>query len=123
MKTKQYSFIIAFMSTIKKILTLTIVLVLLIGSVAVSSLNAESVALNLYWYQLSLPLGFMLLLFASLGLLFGLLLSWMLWTWPANRKRVYWEREYFKLKQAQDEQQKQVEQLTQANDKSVVKIP
>lgn len=111
------------MSTLKKILTLAVVLILLIGSVAVSSLNAGSVALNLYWYQLSLPLGFMLLLFASVGLLFGLLLSWMLWTWPANRKRVYWEREYFKLKQSCDEQEKEAQKSVDSKDQSLVKMP
>ena len=111
------------MSTIKKILTIIIVLVLLVGSVAVSSLNADSVALNLYWYQLSLPLGFMLLVFASLGLIFGMLLSWLLWTWPANRKKVYWEREYFKLKQAHDELQAQAEKTAVETQNAVVKIP
>ncbi len=115
------------MSTVKKIFTLVIVLILLIGSVAISSLNAGSVALNLYWYQFSLPLGFMLLLFASMGLLCGMLLSWLLWTWPANRRKTYWEREYFKLKQLQDEQ---VETIQEAGSieraletKSAVKIP
>ena len=51
------------MSSIKKVFTIVIVLLLLIGAVAVSSLNASGVELNLYWYQLALPLGFMLLLF------------------------------------------------------------
>ena len=115
------------MSTIKKIFTLAVVLILLIGSVAVSSLNADSVALNLYWYQFSLPLGFMLLLFSSVGLLFGLLLSWLLWTWPANKRKTYWQREYFKLKQSQDEQGKTVDQAAVIEnttaDQSVVKIP
>lgn len=111
------------MSTIKKILTIIIVLILLVGSVAVSSLNADSVVLNLYWYQLNLPLGFMLLLFASMGLLFGLLLSWMLWVWPAHRKRVYWEREYFRLKQIHDEQKTQTENKQSIESDSMVKIP
>lgn len=115
------------MSTIKKIFTLSVVMILLIGSVAVSSLNADTVALNLYWYQFSLPLGFMLLLFSSLGLLFGLLLSWLLWTWPANKRKTYWQREYFKLKQLQDEQAKADDQVAvienSAADQSVVKVP
>lgn len=111
------------MSTLKKIFTIIIVLVLLVGSVAVSSLNADSVELNLYWYQISLPLGFMLLLFASMGLLFGLLLSWMLWVWPAHRKRVYWEREYFKLKHDHDEQQTAVKKKQVDETSAVVKIP
>ncbi len=117
----------AIMSTIKKIFTLVIVLILLIGSVAVSSLNAESIELNLYWYQISLPLGFMLLLFASMGLLVGMLLSWLLWTWPANKRRTYWEREYFKLKRINDEQTASMSVSEKLDDStastSVVKIP
>jgi len=117
----------SFMRTIKKIFTLVIVLILLIGSVAVSSLNAGSIELNLYWYQISLPLGFMLLLFASMGLLFGMLLGWLLWTWPANKRKTYWEREYFKLKRLHDEQlaTKQDAHLIEnsAGTKPVVKIP
>ncbi len=115
------------MSTIKKIFTIVIVLILLIGSVAVSSLNAGSVELNLYWYQFSLPLGFMLLLFASMGLLFGMLLSWLLWTWPANKRKTYWEREYFKLKRIQDEQAVAMQDTglieNTSESKSAVKIP
>ncbi len=104
------------MNTIKKIITIAIILVLLIGAVALSSLNADSVILNLYWYQRALPLGFMLLLFSSLGMLLGLFLSWLLWTWPAYKQKTYWEREFFKLKQKQDELEKQ-------NKTEVVKIP
>lgn len=116
------------MSTIKKIFTITIVLILLIGAVAISSLNADSVNLNLYWYQVTLPMGFMLLVFASLGLLFGLVLSWLLWTWPANKQKTYWERAYFNLKQNNDEVKAKSDQLPNDNQQldnkqSVVKIP
>ena len=115
------------MSTIKKIFTVVIVLILLVGSVAVSSLNADSVELNLYWYQFSLPLGFMLLLFATLGLLIGMLLGWLLWTWPANRRKTHWQREYNKLKQLQDEQLETIKQAgsieNALENKPVVKIP
>lgn len=107
------------MSTLKKIFTILTVLVLLIGAVAISSLNADYAALNLYWYQLSLPLGFMLLLFASLGMLAGLFLGWLFWTWPAKRKKTYWEREYFKLKQ----QETAVTEQTTSDSTEVVKIP
>ena len=95
------------------------VLVLLIGAVAISSLNADYAALNLYWYQLNLPMGFMLLLFASLGMLAGLFLGWLFWTWPANRKKTYWEREYFKLKQQEPVKKEQKESTST----EVVNIP
>lgn len=111
------------MSTIKKIFTLIIVLMLLIGAVAISSLNADSVALNLYWYQISLPLGFMLLAFVSLGLLFGLILSWLLWTWPANRQKTYWKRAYFNIKQEQQDTEVQPDTQVKEISQSVVKIP
>lgn len=114
------------MSMIKKTFTLIVVLTLLIGSVAVSSLNANSVELNLYWYQISLPLGFMLLAFASMGMLFGMLLSWLLWTWPAKKRKTYWQREYFKLKRVQDEQAAAAEAAASiensSEDTSVAKI-
>ena len=115
------------MSLIKKIFTLIIVLALLIGSVSISSLNASSVELNLYWYQISLPLGFMLLAFAALGMLFGMLLSWLFWTWPAKKRKTYWQREYFKLKRSEDERNAALhnpdnsDSLTTKN--QVVKIP
>lgn len=107
------------MSTIKKIIGSVILLFLLLGSVALSSLNATTVTLDLYWHSWEMPLGFMLLVFAALGLLVGLVLCWLLWVLPAAKQRRYWERSYFQLKQEQDAQ-------TQAEDKSpqgVVKIP
>lgn len=110
------------MSTIKKIFTLVVVLLLLIAAVAISSLNADAVSLNLYWYQLSLPLGFMLLLFVALGLLVGLVVGWLFWTWPTARKKLYWEREYFKLKQA-TEQDPKTAQTTHEGNHPVAKIP
>jgi len=115
------------MSMIKKIFTLAVVLILLIGSVAISSLNAESVELNLYWYQISLPLGFMLMVFSSMGVLFGMLLSWLFWTWPANKRKTYWEREYFKLKRVQDEQNAVIQAASKgegsSENKSLTEVP
>ncbi len=111
------------MSTLKKILSIVAVLILLIGAVAISSLNADSVALNLYWYQLNLPLGFMLLLFTSVGLLFGLLLGWLFWTWPANRKKTHWEREYFKLKLQTEKADAEKQEAASSASKAVVKVP
>ena len=110
------------MSTIKKIFTLAVVLLLLIAAVAISSLNADAITLNLYWYQLSLPLGFMLLLFVALGLLVGLVVGWLFWTWPTSRQKLYWEREYFKLKQA-TEQNQQAAQPSADGQHPVAKIP
>ena len=76
------------MNSIKKVFTLVVVVVALIMAVALSSMNADSVALNLHWFQLNWPLGFMLLVFSALGLLLGLVLSWLLWLWPSNRQKL-----------------------------------
>lgn len=90
------------MTSIKKILSLTFVLILLIVAIAISSLNAGSVTLNLHWYQLNWPLGFTLLLFLSFGVLFGILLGWLFWTWPAHRAKTHWKRSYNQLKQTHE---------------------
>jgi uncharacterized integral membrane protein len=100
------------MSTIKKIFTLLLVLLLLTGAIAVSSLNAESVTINLYWFELNWPLGFSLLLGGTLGVLVGLLLGWLYWTFPANRRKMYWKRAYFKSQAEQTAQAQETTQLT-----------
>lgn len=100
------------MSTIKKIFTLLLVLLLLTGAIAVSSLNAETVTINLYWFELSWPLGFSLLLGGTLGVLAGLLLGWLYWTFPANRRKMYWKRAYYKSQAEQPVPEQQSNQLT-----------
>ena len=61
-----------------------------------------------------------------------MVLAWLFWTWPANRRKTYWQREYFKLKQLQDEQVSaikdagSIERALDDNkvlDQPVVKIP
>ncbi|TDR18498.1 LapA family protein [Marinicella litoralis] len=112
------------MTTLKKIITLIFVLLLLLVAIAVSSLNAEAVSLNLHWYQLNWPLGFTLLLFSSLGVVFGLVMGWLFWTWPANKQKIYWKRAYFKLKQEHDQlTEKEQKQITQTSTEGQVKIP
>lgn len=99
------------MSTLKKITTLTLVLLLLIGAIAVSSLNADPVTLNLYWLELNWPLGFTLLLCGTMGILAGLVIAWLYWIWPANRRKMYWKRAYFKLKAEQPAESPEARQL------------
>ncbi|MFC3193468.1 LapA family protein [Marinicella sediminis] len=100
------------MSTFKKIFTLILVLLLLTGAIAVSSLNAGHVNINLYWFELNWPLGFALLLCGTLGVLAGLLIGWLYWTWPANRRKMYWKRAYHKALAEQPESS-QSPQLTE----------
>lgn len=101
------------MSGIKKIITLILVVLLLLVAVVISSLNADSVPLNLYWYQFDWPLGFTLLLFSCLSAVLGMMLAWLVWTWPANKQKAYWKRAYFNLKQEQE--QLQTDDVIQTN--------
>ena len=81
----------------KRVVGIAVSLLLLICAVALSSLNAASVELNLYWYQLNLPRGFLLLLIAVCGVLCGLFIAGLLWVWPAKRQAVHWKRQYNQL--------------------------
>ena len=54
------------------ITVLAIALGLLVGT-----LNSETVSVDLLWFQLDWPLGLLLLVACSAGLLLGLLLSWL----------------------------------------------
>ena len=59
------------------------------AGVALPDQAAEGVSLNLYWFHLNWPLGFTLLLFSCLGVVFGLMMGWLFWTWPANKQKTY----------------------------------
>lgn len=92
----------------KKVVIIIVVLALLLLAIALSSLNAEHSVLNLYWLQVSWPLGFLLLLFSILGVIGGLFLTLLFWVLPIksdNRKlrKQYrqLQKEHQKLKQAE----------------------
>lgn len=82
----------------KKILIILVVLTLLLVAIALSSLNPEHSVLNLYWHQVSWPLGFLLLLFTILGVLAGLLLAALFWILPAKNKNRKIQKQYRLLK-------------------------
>jgi len=44
-------------------------------------------------------LGFIVLMTLIAGVVIGSLISWLLWLWPANREKRYWQRQYNQLKQ------------------------
>lgn len=81
----------------RKIISIALVVLLLLAAVALSSLNAGAVEINLYWYQWSLPLGFLLLLFAVAGLMAGLFISAVWWLWPAKKAAMHWRRQFNQL--------------------------
>ncbi|MCB1583506.1 MAG: LapA family protein [Marinicella sp.] len=112
------------MSSLKKIFTLLIVLLLLVVAIAISSMNADSVLLNLHWYELNWPLGFTLLLFLSFGVVFGLVLAWLFWTWPAHREKMHWKRQYHQLQQFHEKEVAALQQKAyQEASEEVAKLP
>jgi len=52
----------------------------------VGTLNSEAVTLDLLWVQFQWPLGLLLLLSLAVGLLTGLLLSWLTQVLPLRMK-------------------------------------
>lgn len=100
----------------KKIFSIAVVVALLIAAVALSSLNAGSVELNLYWFQWSLPLGFLLLLFAVCGLFIGLFLAAIWWLWPVKKECTHWRREFNLLN---DKYSESVAQVSQEKDQQL----
>ncbi len=89
----------------KKLISILLALFLLVVAVALSSLNAEPVLLNLYWYQTTLPLGFLLLVFAVFGMLCGLVLSVIWWWLPVKKEATKWRRQFNQLNDAQLKQE------------------
>lgn len=81
----------------KKIVIIIVVLALLLLAIGLSSLNAEYSTLNLHWYQVSWPLGFLLLLFTILGVLIGLFLTLLFWLLPAKSQSRKLQKQYRSL--------------------------
>lgn len=59
-----------------------VIILAIAAGLLVGTLNADRVELDLLWVQLHWPLGLQVMLFFAGGLLFGLLLSWMLQVLP-----------------------------------------
>ena len=104
MKSQGHSTIIRFMKTIKKTLVIILVVILLSFIITLSALNLTASELNMYFFTVNASLGFMVLMSLIVGILVGVLISWLMWLWPANREKRHWQRQYFQLKQKADEQ-------------------
>lgn len=87
------------MKTLKKTVLWVVVILLLAFVVLVSSLNLDSVNLNAFLFKITASLGFVVLCSLLVGVLVGILLSSLLWVWPARRDKRYWQRQYNQLKQ------------------------
>lgn len=65
-----------------RILFIVITVLAIALGLLVGTLNSETVSVDLLWFQLDWPLGLLLLVACTAGLLLGLLLSWLLSTLP-----------------------------------------
>ena len=70
---------------VKRAILIVLTLAILLAVLALSSLNADKVGVNLYFFQFELALGLTLVLTLIAGLIAGMLLSFLLWIWPLQR--------------------------------------
>ncbi|RFF26369.1 MULTISPECIES: lipopolysaccharide assembly protein LapA domain-containing protein [unclassified Wenzhouxiangella] len=68
-------------------LLILLVLLAAVAGLLIGVLNADAVTLNLLAFQVSLPLGALVLLALVLGLLVGLVLAWLLFFLPGRLRR------------------------------------
>ncbi len=74
------------MGVLKRIFWAVVVIAAIAGSVGISSLNTETATVNLYFIDLSLPLGFLLVAVFFLGVIGGLLLTLLTWVLPLRTR-------------------------------------
>ena len=73
------------MIMVKRAILIVLIIAILLAVLALSSLNADRVIVNLYFFQFELALGLTLVLAMICGLIAGMLLSFLLWIWPLQR--------------------------------------
>jgi uncharacterized integral membrane protein len=69
-----------------RILFIVVMLLALALGLLVGTLNSDLVAVDLLWLQLDWPLGLVILSAAALGLLLGLVLTWLFSVMPLRTR-------------------------------------
>ena len=69
-----------------RVLFIVVMLLALALGLLVGTLNSELVAVDLLWLQLDWPLGLVILSAAALGLLLGLVLTWLFSVMPLRAR-------------------------------------
>lgn len=69
-----------------RILFIVVMLLALALGLLVGTLNSDLVAVDLLWLQLDWPLGLVILSAAALGLLLGLVLTWLFSVMPLRAR-------------------------------------
>lgn len=70
---------------VKRAILIVLIIAIMLAVLALSSLNADRVIVNLYFFEFELALGLTLVLALIAGLVAGMLLSFLLWIWPLQR--------------------------------------
>lgn len=69
-----------------RFIPLVLGLLFLLFGILFGALNADQVALDFYWFRLTLPLGVALIGFALIGAMAAGLLLWLTVIWPQRRR-------------------------------------
>ena len=69
-----------------RLIPLVLGLLFLLSGILFGALNADQVALDFYWFHLTLPLGVALIGFALIGAMAAGLLLWLTVIWPQRRR-------------------------------------
>lgn len=67
-----------------KLIFIVLALVAVATGLVLGTLNADPVLVDLLWFQLNWPLGLVLVSTLALGMLIGMLGTWLLQVWPAR---------------------------------------
>lgn len=69
-----------------RLISLVLMLLFLASGILFGALNADQVALDFYWFGVTLPLGVALIGFALAGAIAAGLLLWLTVIWPQRRR-------------------------------------
>jgi len=67
-----------------KLIFIVVAVLAIGGGLVIGTLNAEPVTLDLLWVQLDWPLGLVAMAFLALGVLLGVVATWVLQVLPAR---------------------------------------
>lgn len=67
-----------------RLIFIVIAVLAVAAGLLLGTLNADPVTLDLLWVQLNWPLGLVLVMALSVGILLGMAFTWLLQVWPAR---------------------------------------
>lgn len=67
-----------------RLIFIVIAVLAVAAGLLLGTLNADPVTLDLLWVQLNWPLGLVLVMALAVGVLLGMVFTWLLQVWPAR---------------------------------------